>query len=151
VTWNVKVCLTLQRPVFLGSKDIKIELNGQIEYAEVQFYFLHFSSDNLDEVPLCYALVSVYSCPVQEILVESSNTLWACRYHGDDGLQVVNLLSIMAYVSMQPLPPAPGDSSEALWFVVEKSGLEDIQLNGYEDLDSLDHEQGLSGASSGLE
>lgn len=90
VTRNVKVCLILQHSLSLGSKYMKIELNGQTEYAKIQFYFLHFSINNLEEVPLCYALVSVYSCPVQEMLVESSNTLWACRYHSDDDLQVVN-------------------------------------------------------------
>lgn len=43
---------------------------------------------------------------------------------------------------MQPLSPAPGDLEEALWFVIEKLGLEDVRLNGYED--SLDYEQTLS-------
>ncbi len=125
---------------------MKIELNGQIEYAEVQFYFLHFTSDNTDDPPLPYALVSMYSRPVEDILVESSNTLWACRYRGDDGLQVVNLSSITACVSMQPLPPVPTDPEGGFWFVVEKSGLEDAQLSGYEE--TLDGEQGQGGDAS---
>ena len=138
-----------QCPVSLGSKFMKMELNGQIEYAEVQFYFLHFTSDNPDEAPLPYALVSVYSRPVQEILAESSNTLWACRYRGDDNLQVINLSDIVACVSMQPLPPASGDPGERLWFVVEKSGLEDIQLTGYEE--PLDCEQCPTNNSASLD
>ncbi|KAH9160375.1 hypothetical protein EDB89DRAFT_1914809 [Lactarius sanguifluus] len=64
----------------VSSKYTKIELNGQIEYAEVQFYFLHFTSDNPEDVPLPYALVSIYSHPVREMLLKSSYTLWACQY-----------------------------------------------------------------------
>ena len=128
---------------------MKLSLNGHVEYAEIQFYFLHFTSDDPDEAPLPRALVSVYSHPVQEILVDSSNTLWACRYRGDDNLQVVDVSSIMACVSMQPLPPAPGDSGERLWFVVEKLGLEDIQLTGYEE--PLDCEQCPTDTGTGLD
>jgi hypothetical protein len=85
-------------------------------------------------VPIPYALVSVYSRPIHDILIESSNTLWACKYRGDDGLQIVNLTSIMACVSMQPLPRALSDpEGSVFWFVVEKSGLEDAQLTGFEE------------------
>ena len=83
----------------------------------------------------------MYSPPIQELLVESSNTLWACRYCGNNDLRVVDLSCITACVSMQPLPPAPSLSSSdtdcepnhGLWFVVEKSGLEDAQLTGFEE------------------
>ncbi|KAH8987683.1 hypothetical protein EDB86DRAFT_2808718 [Lactarius hatsudake] len=128
------------------TRNVKIELNGQIEYAEVQFYFLHFTTDNPDDVPLPYALVSVYSRPVREILLESSYTLWVCRYRGDSDLRVIDLSSIMSCISMQPLPPAPTDSESGLWFVVEKSGLEDAELTGFEE--TLDGEQGHSGGAS---
>jgi hypothetical protein len=107
-------------------------LNGQIEYGEVQFYFVQFTTDSPDEVPTAHALVSVYSRPVQELLDESSDTLWACHYMGDEGLRVVELATILACVSMQPLPPLPNDPS-GLWFVLEKSGLEDFQLTGFEE------------------
>ena len=106
-------------------------LNGQTEYGEVQFYFLLFATDRPDELPTAYALVSMYSRPFQELLNESSNTLWACQYTGDD-LRVVELSSIVACVSMQPLPRLP-DDSPGLWFVAEKLGLEDFQLTGFEE------------------
>ena len=112
----------------------KINLNGRVEYAEVQFYFLHFV-DNPEIEPVPRALVSVYSRPLLDMLEESCNTLWACRYTGSDNFQVVDLSSIVACVSMQPLPPLPTDP-DGLYFVVEKSGLEDAQLTGIED--SLD-------------
>ncbi|KAH9051261.1 hypothetical protein EDB87DRAFT_1551082, partial [Lactarius vividus] len=54
------------------------------------------------DAPHPYALVSVYSPPVQELLVESSNTLWACRYRGSEDLRVVDLSNITACVLMQP-------------------------------------------------
>jgi hypothetical protein len=75
----------------------------------------------------------MYSRPIQELVVESSNTLWACRYHGNDNLRLIDLSCIMACVSMQPLPPTSSDTYRGLWFVVEKSGLEDAQLTGFED------------------
>ena len=111
---------------------IKMLLNGRIEYGEVQFYFLLFATDSPDESPTAHALVSVYSHPIQELLNESSNTLWACQYTGHGDLRVVELSNIVACVSMQPLPPLPNDPP-GLWFVVEKSGLEDFQLTGFEE------------------
>jgi hypothetical protein len=126
----------------LNVRCMKIILNGQIEYAEVQFYFLHFTTDYVNETPLSYALVSVYSRPIPELLAESSNTLWACRYRGDSNLRVVDLSSIIACVSMQRLPLLPTDAQEDLWFVVEKSGLEDAQLTGFEESLDIDQSDG---------
>jgi hypothetical protein len=116
-------------------------LNGQSEYGEVQFYFLVFVTDSpsQDETPTAYALVSVYSRPIQALLTESSNTLWACEYRGVRDLRVVPLSSIVACVSIQPLPPLPNDPP-GLWFVLEKSGLEEVQLTGFEE--SLESEPG---------
>ena len=110
----------------------KILLRDEIEYAKVQFYFLHFATHDADETPMPYAVVSVYSHPVQSILDESCNTLWACRYTGTGGLRVIKLSCILACVSIQPLPPLTTDP-EGLWFVLEKSGLEDVQLTGAEE------------------
>ena len=109
-------------------------LNGQIEYGEVQFYFLRptTNSPGDSETPAPHALVSIYSRPVHALLVESSNTLWACQYTGVDDLRVVPISSIVACVSVQPLPPLP-DDPPGLWFVLEKLGLEDVQLAGFEE------------------
>lgn len=107
-------------------------MRDKIEYAEVQFYFLHFATHDPDETPVPYAVVSVYSRPVQSILDESCDTLWACRYTGTGGLRVIKLSCILACVSIQPLPPLTTDP-EGLWFVLEKSGLEDVQLTGVEE------------------
>jgi len=72
-------------------------------------------------------------------LVELLNTLWACQYTGVDDLRVVPLSSIVTCVSIQHLPQLP-DDPPGLWFVLEKSGLEDVQLAGFEE--SLGDEPG---------
>ena len=131
-----------------GVQTCALPIYRQIEYAEVWFYFLSFTSNDLDEAPLSYAMVSVYLHPVQSLLIESSNTLWACRYRGDEDLRVVDLSRIISCVSMQPLPPVPTDSGERLWFVIEKSGLDDIQLTGCEE--PLDYRHSSSDTNASL-
>jgi hypothetical protein len=98
-----------------------------------------FPTDGSDDTPTAHALVSVYSRPIQALLTESSNTLWACEYRGAHDLRVVPLSTIIACVSIQPLPPLPNDPP-GLWFVLEKSGLEEVQLAGFEE--SLEVERG---------
>ena len=121
----------------------QIKLNGQIQFAEVQFYFLHFATDEADETPCAYALVSLYSCPIQSLLDESSHTLWACHYCSDDDLRVVRVSTIISCVSMQPLPRLPTDP-DGLWFVMEKSGLEDFRLTGGAELLEQELGRGLA-------
>jgi hypothetical protein len=120
----------------------KMLLNRQIEYGEVQFYFLLFATEGPDAShapPTAHALVSVYTRPIQDLLDESSNTLWACQYTGNGDLRVVDISTIVACVSMQPLPPFPNDPP-GLLFVLEKSGLEDFQLTGFEEPIDLDND-----------
>jgi hypothetical protein len=53
----------------------------------------------------------------------------------------------MACVSMQPLPHALSDpEGSVFWFVVEKSGLEDAQLTGFEE--AMDNEVVNQGSRS---
>jgi len=117
---------------FSNMIQLQMLLNGQIEYGKVQFYFLKFTTNGpaSSETTIVCALVSVYSCPVQALLIESSNTLWACQYTGVNDLQVIPLSSILTCISIQPLPPLH-DDLPGLWFVLEKSGLEDAQLAGF--------------------
>lgn len=75
-------------------------------------------------------MLSLYGPPNHTMLVESSYTLRACEYKGQNKLICVPAVDIISVVSMQPLPCLPGDP-ENLWFVVEKSGLDDVQLVEY--------------------
>lgn len=75
-----------------------------------------------------FALVSVYGPPDADLLFQSSNTLIACEKRPSH-YQVVDVSSIVSVVSMQPLPRHANDTRD-LFFVVEKSGLEDAELTG---------------------
>jgi hypothetical protein len=59
---------------------------------------------------------------------DSFHTLRACQYRGEDYLCIVNIQHILSVVSMQPLPRLP-DDPENLWFVVEKSGLDNMDVD----------------------
>ena len=114
---------------FLISTQLRIA--NEIQFGEVQFYFLDPHEDGTFS---SYAVVSVYGPPNADILAQSSHVLWAAAYTGDTNLHVVETRDIISVVSMQPLPRKPTDSlAENLWFVVEKSGLDDTELTGYVD------------------
>ncbi|KAF8154953.1 hypothetical protein B0H34DRAFT_660517 [Crassisporium funariophilum] len=111
------------------SRNVKITLDGQVRYAEVQYFFFDRDSDEPGE-QVAHAVLSLYGHPNEEMLVESSYTLHACEYTGQENLLCLPITAIDSVVSMQPLPRLPGDP-ENLWFVVEKSGLNDVQLIPY--------------------
>lgn len=77
-----------------------------------------------------YALISMYGFSDADMHKESYNTLLACAYQGDASLQVIEVSSNLSMVSMQLLPWQPEDK-EDLWFIVEKSGLDDTEPSGY--------------------
>ncbi|KIJ97243.1 hypothetical protein K443DRAFT_133885 [Laccaria amethystina LaAM-08-1] len=111
------------------SCNVKITLDGQVQYAEVQYFFFDRDSDEPGE-QVAHAVLSLYGPPNEEMLVESSYTLHACKYTGQENLLCLPITAIDSVVLMQPLPRLPGDP-ENLWFVVEKSGLNDVQLIPY--------------------
>ena len=100
----------------------------------MQYYFLDQDEDEPGD-QVAYALLSIYGPPNQEMLEESSYTLHACEYKGRENLYCLPVTEIISVVSMQPLPQLPEDP-EDLWFVVEKSGLDDVQLVGYHEGDT---------------
>lgn len=105
----------------------KLSLDTGIEFGEVQFYFSIPDPENGEEF-LHHALVSVYGAPDAQMFEDSFHTLRACQYRGEHHLCIINLHSILSVVSMQPLPQLP-DDPENLWFVVEKSGLDDMDVD----------------------
>ena len=62
---------------------------------------------------------------------DSFHTLWACHYLGSDNLKIIKLEEIISesVVSMQPFhqDQPEGDPGD-LWFVVEKSGMDDVEM-----------------------
>jgi hypothetical protein len=101
-----------------------MDINGQIEYGEVQFYFV---CENERSELSAFAVVSLFSRPDPRMLEDSYHTLWACKYQGLNALKVVSITSIRSIVSMQRLTPLPSEDSD-YFFVVEKSGLDDIEV-----------------------
>jgi hypothetical protein len=82
-----------------------------------------------------FALVSVYGPPDQQMLDDSFHTLWACHYLGSANLKIIKLEEIISVVSMQPFHQNQGDPDN-LYFVVEKSGLDDVEMITAENLSS---------------
>ncbi|KAG6914406.1 hypothetical protein DXG01_000540 [Tephrocybe rancida] len=118
------------------SNNVKINLNKKITYAKVRFYFYVSTEDpnQLDgkEKLVPWALASIYSDPDFTILTDSFNTVWACRKTGS----AFPASSIISLVSMQPMPMFANEPKD-LWFPVEKSSLEEVQLGEF-DLDNMD-------------
>ncbi|KAJ3885357.1 hypothetical protein GG344DRAFT_91311 [Lentinula edodes] len=112
-----------------NTRNVKIRVDGLKTYAEVWYYFLYAPDPQCPDDLTAYALVSIYSDPLKEVLADSYNELWACFYQGDKCLRVINTRNILSTVSMQPLPLLLGDP-EGLWFVVEKTGVDDAELLG---------------------
>ena len=69
----------------------------------------------------------MWSEPDPQLLEESSQAVYACAYHGQDNLLVIDTKTIFAVVAMVPMRPANGDHS-ALFFLVDKPGLDTLAL-----------------------
>ncbi|KAJ3917339.1 hypothetical protein F5877DRAFT_91280 [Lentinula edodes] len=115
------------------TRNVKVHVDGVKTYAEVQYYFLYALDPEQPDKLTAYALVSLYSDPLNDLLVESHNELWACFYQGDSSLCVINTQNILSTVLMQPLPQIPGNP-EGLWFVVEKTSIDDSEIVGGDEL-----------------
>ncbi|KAF8172911.1 hypothetical protein BJ912DRAFT_831986, partial [Pholiota molesta] len=85
------------------SRNVKLDIDGTIEFAEVQCYF--FDRDSSEPgVQIAYALLSVYAPPDHDMLEASSHTLHACAYRGEHDIRCLPAKDIISVVSMQPLP-----------------------------------------------
>ena len=86
-----------------------------------------------------YTLVSIYGAPNPDLLEESLHILWACFYQGDANLKIIARPAISSVVSMQPLPKLT-DNEDDQWFVIEKSGINDVEFAGDVDILNDDRE-----------
>lgn len=125
---NIKVNLSFQQDYQYLQQELQFKASNVYEYGEVQFYF----TVNIDGIQQSYAVVLQYSPPILELLDKSYNTLWACSYSGRESLKLVPVDQLVSVVSMQPMPKKEGDPDN-LFFVVEKSGLDDMGLDGHDD------------------
>ncbi|KAF9020619.1 hypothetical protein BDZ89DRAFT_1072147 [Hymenopellis radicata] len=121
------------------SRNVKLpNLNGQLEFAEVQYYFQYEVSQNDGYRPL--AMVSLYSRPDIDLLRKSSNTLWSCTHQGDQGVCVVDVKSIEAVVGMIPHSTHFLTGAENHVFVAEKPGLDVAEMGGAYEADNHDED-----------
>ena len=102
------------------------QLNETIFYGEVQFFFQATIHDHTRTL----ALVSNYSLPDLDLLRQSYETLWTCRYQGTDDLCVVDVKNIHSVVAIMPFP-----FERDKVFVGKKIGLEVAALGGIEEED----------------
>ena len=79
-----------------------------------------------------FALVSLYSPPDEHILNFTNNTLAVCMYRGERALLVIDAKDIQSVVAMVPFPFLL-DGRDNQYFVVEKIGLDVIEVDNLED------------------
>ncbi|KDQ51981.1 hypothetical protein JAAARDRAFT_73289 [Jaapia argillacea MUCL 33604] len=109
------------------SRNVKLQIQSKLEFAEVQFYFqLKISLETTKTL----ALVSLYSPPDSDLLTASSNTVWSCKYQGDDALRVVDVSTIESVVAIVPHSARQGSDLADCFFVVEKPGLDIAAMGG---------------------
>ncbi|KAF8583614.1 hypothetical protein K439DRAFT_1647178 [Ramaria rubella] len=119
-----------QKPLM---KLCQVMINEQVQFAEVQYYFLaKIRGENQG-----LALISLYSWPDAQLFEDSNWTVYsitALEYN--EGLRVVDIKSIQAMVSVQPHSHHVEEGDER-FFVWEQLGLDFALLRGAEE-DVLD-------------
>lgn len=88
------------------------------------------------------AVVSVYSPPRSDLLIQSHGTLASCKYLGDSNITIIDATCIKAVVAMIPHSPAGIADEGRYFFLVERPGLDIANLAGTpvvsdEDMESL--------------
>jgi len=73
----------------------------------------------------------VYGPRDEQLSAHSFGTLHVCAYRGQENLVLISVNHIQSVVSMQPFPFKESEPHYAdLWFVVEKLGLDDVDIGG---------------------
>ncbi|EIW74217.1 hypothetical protein CONPUDRAFT_67828 [Coniophora puteana RWD-64-598 SS2] len=103
------------------SRNVKIQINRSIRFAEVYYYFQ--AGDNKT-----FALVSLYGTPNEQIYQQSLGTVIACPYRGNADLRVIEITDIKSVVAMVlhkfPTYDVP------LFYMIERPGLDIALLTG---------------------
>ncbi|KAF5386899.1 hypothetical protein D9615_001883 [Tricholomella constricta] len=101
------------------SRCVKVSINGDITFADVEFYFNAIVGGTRRHL----TLVSRYGLPDNTLFRESFYTVWSIAKLGIEGLSVIEAKSIQAVVSIQPHDHHVMDG-DTRYFVWEQMGLE---------------------------
>jgi hypothetical protein len=103
-------------------------MEDQIEFAEVKFYF----NVLIGGTQRTLALVCNYLQHDPLLFKNSFCTVWSMTSLGDEGLQIIDVKSILAVISVQPHDHHV-EAGDTRFFVWEKSGLDIGVLGGVEE------------------
>ncbi|KAF8572886.1 hypothetical protein K439DRAFT_1650085 [Ramaria rubella] len=123
VAWSV--WKELQKPLMklCRARCVKVMINEQVEFAEVQYYFLaKIRGENRG-----LALISLYSRPDAQLFEDSNWTVYsitALEYN--EGLRVVDIKLIQAMVSVQPHSHHVEEGDERFFVGAEEDVLDEI-------------------------
>ncbi len=99
-------------------------LEGTHRFGEIYFYF----RCRCDGKETTLAIISVYSQPNPILLTESHGSYASCQYFGDDNLVAVDVRCIESVIAMVPHSPPYSNDHEHHFFLVERPGLDIINL-----------------------
>ncbi|KJA23320.1 hypothetical protein HYPSUDRAFT_137916 [Hypholoma sublateritium FD-334 SS-4] len=83
---------------------------------------------NIKGQEMTLAVVSMYSEPHADLLSASHGTFASCQYFGDDALVVIEISCIESVVAMVPHTPPHSLDSESHFFLIERPGLDVVNL-----------------------
>ncbi|KAF8870455.1 hypothetical protein BD779DRAFT_1455409 [Infundibulicybe gibba] len=103
---------------------VKLRLDAQIEFAEVEFYF----TARIDGDRRVLALVRLFSRPDEVLFRQSYWTVWSVTELGNEGLRVVGAKDILSVVAIIPHDHRTHDAEEEPRFFVWEQLGQDMAL-----------------------
>lgn len=87
-------------------------------------------------------MVSTFSNPDDELWRSSYQTVYVCRYQGDQGLEVIDINTICSVVAIVPFDQPQGTNGAfqtgQRYFMVEKFGLDMDYSRGHQEENETD-------------
>ncbi|KAJ3996740.1 hypothetical protein F5050DRAFT_1799474 [Lentinula boryana] len=124
-----------------NARNVKLVHQRELRFAEVQYYFrLEIDEQEVQDL----AMVILYGKPDEELLRNSSSTLWTCMHGGNGATMVISVKNVKSVVAMVPHSTSIlGDGWKDRVFVVEKPGLDVVEMGGYLEDDDPEDEQAI--------
>lgn len=104
-------------------------IDGKHRFGKVYFYFRCRSQGQ----EMTLAVVSMYSEPNPILLAASHGTFVSCQYLGDNALAVIEVSCIESVIAMVPHYPPHSKDSDLHFFLIERPGLDIVNLGSAEE------------------